>query len=249
MGERIEIDTANGRIGAWRALPAGEPRGGVVVIQEIFGVNAHIRSVTERFASHGYAAIAPALFDLVEPNVELGYDAAGIARGRELVTAIGFDAALDSVDAAARALLQRLGSPHLLDSPHNGMRALAMDSHSERAPARDSQIAVIGYCWGGSLAFLANTRLGLPAVSYYGARTLPFAAESAKAALLFHFGERDASIPAADIAAIGKAQPQAEVHVWPAGHGFNCDQRADYDADSAAKALAVTLGFLERQLQ
>ena len=218
MGEHIEIDTANGRIGAWRALPQGKPRGGVVVIQEIFGVNAHIRSVTERFATYGYAALAPALFDPVERDVELGYDAAGIARGRELVTAIGFDGALDSIDAAAKAL-------------HDVGR-----------------IAAIGYCWGGSLAFLANTRLGLAAVSYYGARTLPFAGEKARAALLFHFGERDGSIPPADIAAIRAAQPQAEVHSWPAGHGFNCDMRSDYDADSAGKALAVTLGFLEREL-
>jgi carboxymethylenebutenolidase len=218
MGERIEIDTANGSISAWRAMPDGKPRGGVVVIQEIFGVNAHIRSVTERFATYGYAAIAPALFDPAERDVELGYDAAGIARGRELVTAIGFDGALDSVDAAAKALR------------HVG------------------KIAAIGYCWGGSVAFLANTRLGLPAVSYYGARTLPFTGEKAQAALLFHFGERDGSIPPADIAAIKAAQPQAEFHVWPAGHGFNCDMRADYDATSAANALAVTLGFLEREL-
>ena len=108
MGERIEIDTANGSISAWRAMPDGRPRGGVVVIQEIFGVNAHIRSVTERFATHGYAAIAPALFDPVEREVELGYDAAGIARGRELVAAVGFDGALDSVGAAANALRKEL---------------------------------------------------------------------------------------------------------------------------------------------
>jgi len=227
MGERIEIDTAIGSISAWRAMPGGKPRGGVVVIQEIFGVNAHIRSVTERFATHGYAAIAPALFDPVEREVELGYDAAGVARGRELVAAIGFDGALDSVDAAAKALRQALESQH-------------MDSHGK--------IAAIGYCWGGSLAFLAATRLALPSVSYYGARTIPFVNERARAALLFHFGERDGSIPPADIATIRAAQPQAEVHVWPAGHGFNCDQRADYDATSADNALAVTLGFLQREL-
>jgi carboxymethylenebutenolidase len=225
MGERIEIDTANGSISAWRAMPGGRPRGGVVVIQEIFGVNGHIRSVTERFATHGYAAIAPALFDPVERDVELGYDAAGIARGRELVTAIGFDGALVSVDAAAKALRQEL---------------VAGDSNDK--------VGAIGYCWGGSLAFLAATRLALPSVSYYGARTVPFVNERAQAALLFHFGERDGSIPPADIATIRAAQPQAEVHVWPAGHGFNCDQRADYDAASADKALAVTLRFLQREL-
>ncbi len=218
MGERIQIDTANGRIGGWQALPESKPRGGIVVIQEIFGVNAHIRSVVERFAGYGYAAIAPALFDPVAPGVELGYDAAGIARGRELVAAVGFEKALDSIAAAAK-ILSRFG-----------------------------KTTAIGYCWGGSLAFLANTRLGLRAVSYYGARTMPFVHEPAKAPLLFHFGERDASITPADIAEIGKAQPQAEIHVWPAGHGFNCEMRPDYDADSAGKALAATLKFLEREL-
>ena len=218
MGKHIDIETPNGSIGAWQAMPEGRPRGGIVLIQEIFGVNAHIRGVADRFADHGYAVIAPALFDPVERDVELGYDAAGIARGRELVAAIGFDKALDSIHAAAASL------------------------------AHCGKTAAIGYCWGGTLAFLADTRLGLAAVSYYGARTMPFVHETARAPLLFHFGERDPSIPAADIATIRAAQPDAEVHVWPAGHGFNCEMRADYDADSATRALSVTLGFLEREL-
>ncbi len=219
MGERIHIDTANGRIGGWLALPDGVPRGGIVVIQEIFGVNAHVRNVVEGYARHGYAALAPALFDPVERDVELDYNAGGIARGRELVTEIGFDHALDGVRAAADVLKEK----HL-------------------------RVATIGYCWGGSLAFLAATRLALPSVSYYGARTMQFVNERAQAALLFHFGERDGSIPPADIAAISSAHPQADVQVWPAGHGFNCDMRADYDAASADKALAVTLEFLQREL-
>jgi len=220
MGERIELSTPNGPVGAWLAMPEGAPRGGIVVIQEIFGVNAHIRSVADRFAGLGYAALAPALFDPVERDVELGYDAQGIARGRELVGAVGIDGALDAIAAAAAALREK-GLP----------------------------VAAIGYCWGGTLAFLANTRLGLPAVSYYGARTMPFVHKPARAALLFHFGERDGSIPPADIEATRKAQPQAEVRTWPAGHGFNCDQRADYDADCARDALAVTLDFLRRELR
>ena len=219
MGERIELDTANGRIGGWRAVPEGRPRGGLVVIQEIFGVNAHVRSVADRFAGLGYVALAPAIFDPVESGVELGYDAAGIARGRELVAELGINRALAGIAAAAQRL--------------QGMQL---------------RTGAIGYCWGGSLAFLSNTRLGLPAVSYYGARTMPFVNEPARAGLLFHFGERDGSIPPADIAATRAAQPQAEVHVWPAGHGFNCDLRADYDAASADQALAVTLAFLQREL-
>jgi len=227
MGDHIGVGTANGSIGGWLALPEGQPRGGLVVIQEIFGVNAHIRSVADLFASHGYAALAPALFDPVEADVELDYTPAGIARGRELVTAIGFDRALDGVGAAADVLQDVVKTASDSDHP---------------------RIAVVGYCWGGSLAFLAATRLALPAISYYGARTVPFVDERAQAALLFHFGERDASIPPADIAKIRAAQPQAEICIWPAGHGFNCDQRADYDAESAKRALAVTLEFLEREL-
>lgn len=219
MGERIELQLPDTRIGGWLAMPEGRARGGIVVIQEIFGVNAHIRSVADRFAGMGYAALAPALFDPAQRDVELGYDAAGIARGRELVTAIGIEGALAGIAAASNAL--------------------------QRARVK---VAAIGYCWGGSLAFLANTRLGLPAVSYYGARTMPYVQEAARAPMLFHFGARDSSITPVDIEATRRAQPQAEVHVWPAGHGFNCDQRADYDAEAAAKALAVTQAFLQREL-
>ena len=218
MGQRIELETAHGNIGGWRVDPDGRPRGGIVVIQEIFGVNAHIRSVVERFATYGYATVAPALFDLVERDVELGYDAAGIARGRELVGKISFEQALECVHAAAKSL------------------------HDV------GKVGVVGYCWGGSVAFLANTRLALPAVSYYGARTVQFLGEESKAPILFHFGAKDASTPPDDIEKHRLAQAQAEFQVWPAGHGFNCDQRKDYDADSATNALAVTLGFFEREL-
>jgi carboxymethylenebutenolidase len=237
MGHAIELHTAQGTIGGWRADPDGRPRGGIVVIQEIFGVNAHIRSVVERFASYGYATLAPALFDPVERDVELDYDQAGIARGVELVGKIGFDLALECVHAAAKALHGSSRS----GSQHPDARVLAGDSQIEK-------VAAIGYCWGGSVAFLANTRLALPAVSYYGARTVPFLGERCEAPMLFHFGAMDGSIPPEAIEKHRAAQPQAEFHVWPAGHGFNCDQRKDYDADSATNALAVTLGFFERVL-
>jgi len=248
MGERIALDTADGRIGAWLAAPETVARGGIVVVQEIFGVNAHMRSLADRFAALGFLAIAPALFDPVEAGVELGYDAAGVARGRELVGALGFDRALEGVRAAAAQLHAILWHTHPLESPHTNVRASASDAPETnvRASAPDAHraVAAIGYCWGGSVAFLANTRLGLPAVSYYGARSMPFIHEPLRAPMLFHFGERDASIPAADIAATRAAQPHAQVRVWPAGHGFNCDLRPDYDADSAAGALAITLDFI-----
>jgi len=220
MGQDIAFDTAHGSIGGWRADPESAPRGGLVVVQEIFGVNAHMRSVVDRFAAAGYAALAPAFFDPLETGVELGYDQDGFAKGRELVSTLGLDRAIDIVSAAAK-LLQR----------------------------ENLKVGVVGYCWGGSVAFLANTRLGLPAVGYYGARTVPFLDEPSRAPMMFHFGERDGSITAEHIAAHREKQPQASVHVYPAGHAFNRDVDTHaYHAESAALAFKRTLAFFEEHL-
>ncbi|MBP7466179.1 MAG: dienelactone hydrolase family protein, partial [Pseudoxanthomonas sp.] len=108
MGQWIPLDTPAGRVAAWLAEPAGAARGGLVVVQEIFGANAHIRAVAEGYAADGYVVLAPAFFDPVEPGVELGYDQAGTAHGRELVTQLGLDAALQIVAAAAAWLQARL---------------------------------------------------------------------------------------------------------------------------------------------
>ncbi len=219
MGERIQIPTQSMQcIGAWLARPAEPSSGGVVVVQEIFGVNAHIRSVVDQYASLGFTAIAPAVFDHVESDVELDYDEAGVQRGRELAAEVGFDRAVAAVVSAAEAI------------------------------SSVGRIAAIGFCWGGTVAFLANTRHGLPAVSYYGGRTVPFLHESPQAPLLMHFGERDPIIPPDHVALHRQALPSAEIHVYPAGHGFNCDQRADHDRASAALAGQRTLEFLQRTL-
>ena len=218
MGHWIPLETVHGAIRAWRAEPAVPPRGALVVVQEIFGVNAHVRAVVDRFAAHGYVAIAPAVFDHLEHDVQLGYDAEGVARGRELAQRLGFDRAVDDVKAAAEQV-------------------------------EDSgQVGVVGYCWGGSVAYLACARLGLPAVSYYGGRTVPFLHERPGAPLLLHFGEHDPIIPPADVTRHREALPEAEIHVWPAGHGFNCDQRADYDEAVASQALERTLAFFGTHL-
>lgn len=219
MGQFINIPTAGMQcISAYRADPATTPLGGIVVVQEIFGVNAHIRRVVDGYARDGYVAIAPSLFDYVESGVELDYDEAGVARGRALVAEVGFERALESVASAAQAI------------------------------ASAGRKGVVGYCWGGTVAFLAATRLGLPAVVYYGGRSVPFLAERAQAPLLFHFGERDPIIPPADREKHVAAQPQAEFHVYAAGHGFNCDARADYDAGAAALALQRSLAFFAHNL-
>ena len=227
MQARLEVPGI-GDVGGWLARPEGPPTGALVVVQEIFGVNAHMRAVTDRYAREGLLALAPALFDPVERNAELAYDEAGFEGGRALAAALGFDRAVAIVAAAAGRLR------HLL---------------AERGPGGEAGVGVVGFCWGGTVAYLANTRLGLPAVSYYGARTVPFLDEALRAPMLFHFGARDHSIPAADIEAHRRAHPEAAVHVYDAGHGFNRDvDPRHHDATSAALAHARTLGFLQRAL-
>ena len=219
MGHSVSLNTPTGRITAWRADPVNPPRGAIVVVQEIFGVNAHMRGVVDRFAAHGYTAIAPAFFDHFGYKLEFGYDEDGIAKGRAMVEKLGFDKAVADVQACVEEV-DEVG-----------------------------HVGVVGYCWGGTVAFLCNTRLGLPAVSYYGGRTVPFLHERARAPLLMHFGVNDPHIPPEDQAKIIDALPQAEMHIWPAGHGFNCEARADYNADVAKQALERTLSFFGHHLR
>ena len=219
MGHWIDITTSHGPVAGWKVDGPEKPRGAIAVIQEIFGVNGHVRSLAEGFAEQGYATLAPAYFDLIERGVELGYDAPGIAKGRALITRLGLEQAADVTAAAAQAL-QACGP-----------------------------VGTVGYCWGGTVALLAAQRLGLPSVSYYGARNLPYLAETPKAPVMFHFGQRDASIPPEMVEKHRQLLPQMETHVYPAGHGFNCEVRADFDAASAALARTRTLAFFAEQLQ
>ena len=239
MGTRVQLDVPGvGQVGGWLSRPEGPPRGALVVVQEIFGVNAHMRAVTDRYAREGFLALAPALFDPVERDAELAYDEAGFEGGRALATALGFDRAVAIVDAAA-ARLRTL----LAEAP---VGSAAAGAGTGPAPA-GAGVAVVGFCWGGSVAYLANTRLGLPAASYYGARTVPFLGEPLRAPMLFHFGARDHSIPPADVEAHRRAHPGAELHVYDAGHGFNRDvDPRHHDGAAARLAHARTLDFLQR---
>lgn len=222
MSRWTSIETPHGAVRAWRADPGAPAHAAVLVIQEIFGVNPHIRSVAERFAAEGFVALAPALFDPVEHGVELEYDAAGVQRGRALVTALGTDRAVDVLDASGEQLQME------------GLR-----------------VGTVGFCWGGTLAFLCSTRLGLPAVDYYGARSIPFLDEPSRASLMFHFGARDESIPPADVALHRQKQPGAQVFEYPeAGHAFNRDVDPKvFEPGSAALAWERTLAFLREQLR
>ena len=212
MGEMITLTASDGHtFGAYKAEAEGTLRGGVVLIQEIFGVNAHIREVCDRFAEEGFAVIAPALFDRIEPGIELDYDEAGVARGRELKTQSGWDEALLDIKAAADALT--------------------------------GDVAVVGYCWGGTLAWLAATRLGgiSCAACYYGGQIHEFREEHPRCPVMMHFGEKDDAIPLEHVEDIQEVQFEVPVFTYPAGHGFNCDQRASYHAESAATAHTRTV--------
>ena len=204
------------RLAAYRATPEGKPRGALVVVQEIFGVNSHIRAVADGYAADGWLAIAPAMFDRVERGVEIGYTPADIERGRALKGGCSNDHALLDIAAAG-------------DSVRSAGKVMA-----------------IGYCWGGTLAWLAACRQpGLAAaVSYYGGGIGELVDLTPRCPVLAHFGERDASIPLTVPEALRKAHPEVEIHIYPAGHGFNCDQRGSFDAPSAKLARERSLAFL-----
>lgn len=213
MGQMIELSSTT-PIGAYLAEPASSPRGGVVVVQEIFGVNAHIRDIADRLAAAGYVAIAPALFDSAKPGVELDYDAEGMREGVALKAQVSLERALQDVAAAAKRV------------------------------ARAGRVGTVGFCWGGTIAYAAAIELGLPGVSYYGGGNTQLVGKSAAAPLMFHYGLKDTHITAADRAAVASANPGAPLYEYEADHGFNCDRRDSYDAASAAMAWQRTLAFL-----
>lgn len=220
MGETVKLMAEDGHtFDAYVARPAGRPKAGLVIVQEIFGVNVHIRGVADGYAADGYLAIAPALFDRVKPGIELGYDSDDVAEGRNIRGKIAWPDALNDIKAAM---------------------AFA---------AEGGKVGVVGYCWGGSLAWLAATRLQpAAAVCYYGGNIFEYRDEQPACPVMFHFGEQDAGIPLDQAKAVGEAHPKQELFIYPAGHGFNCDLRASYSAESAALARERTLAFLGRTI-
>jgi carboxymethylenebutenolidase len=220
VGTWIELAAEDGhRLGAYRAEAKGKRRGGLVVLQEIFGVNAHMRDVANGFAAEGYECVAPAMFDRVERGIDLGYGDADIAKGRDLRAALNLDKAVLDMKAAAERL------------------------------AAAGKVASVGYCWGGSLAWLTATRLPMAAVvGYYGGQIVPYVHEKPRCPVMLHFGEKDTGIPLADVETIRRAHPQVTIHLYPAGHGFNVPERASYDGTAAKLARERTLAFLAQHL-
>ena len=222
MGQLVSLTSGDGfNFDAYRADPAGEPRAAVLVIQEIFGVNSHIREVCDGYAEAGYVAVAPALFDRVEKGIELGYE------GDDMTTGVSI----------ARGKLD----------PANTMADLqaTIDYLGDIGP-----VGVVGYCFGGLMTWLcACNASGLTCASgYYGGGIAGVADQVPKVPTILHFGEKDAHIPMTDVNEVSEAHPDVAVYVYDADHGFNCDHRASYDADAAALARQRTLDFFSQHL-
>ena len=221
MGEWTTLKAADGfELKAWRSAPKGAPKGAVVVIQEIFGVNHHIRSVTDRVAEAGYLAIAPAVFDRVEKDVELDYDQPGIANGMELAGKMDRAKTLSDIEAAIAAVKSA------------------------------GKVGITGFCMGGTYAWLAAAQLpGLSAAAcYYGGGILGLKDLQPKVPTILHFGEKDAHIPVDGVRELEKQHKDVPVYIYPAAHGFHCDERGSYDGPSAKLAWERTLAHFARYL-
>ena len=226
MGQFVNLTAADGiTFPTYVAQPAGTPKGGLVVLQEIFGVNSHIRAVADGYAADGYFVVAPSTFHRVQPGVELGYTEADMGTG------FGYKTAVEALPApGVMADIQ------------------AAIAHASQA----GKVGILGYCWGGLLTWRSACTLdGLSAaVPFYGGGMTgeAEAARQPKVPVMAHFGDQDHWIPLDTVQAFQKAQPAVEVHVYAANHGFNCDQRGSFDAAAAKLARERTLAFLARHL-
>ena len=221
MGKMIELTAADGhRLAAYVAEPAGRPRGAVVVIQEIFGVNSHIRGVADGYAADGYVAVAPAMFDRAQRGYDTGYNQDEIQAGIKVMQGLDWGKTMLDTEAAVK--------------------------HA----AQSGKVGIVGYCWGGTVAWVAAARLqGLAcAVPYYGGGMPGFIGEQPKVPVLCHFGEKDQSPTLEQAKTIASAHPSITAHFYPAGHGFNCDLRGSFDAASATLARERTLGFFRQHV-
>jgi carboxymethylenebutenolidase len=222
MSESVEIHASDGHtLDAYVARPAGTPIGGLVVVQEIFGVNQHIRSVADAYGKDGFLAVAPALFDRFERNVELGYAEADRPRAFALYGKLDASKALLDVEAALGYVRKESGK----------------------------KVGVIGYCYGGLIAWLASTRLHPDAaVGYYAGGIGQFAEETPGAPVELHFGTHDSHIPKEQVDKVAQAHPDVKIFWYDAGHGFNNDMRESYEAASAKLARERSLAFLKQHL-
>jgi carboxymethylenebutenolidase len=221
MGTMIQLTAADGhKFSAYRAEPAGKPKGAIIVVMEIFGVNSHIKKVTDEYAADGYLAIAPAMFDRVQPGLDIGYTPADIEVGRGIMQKMKMDDAMKDVAAA----MQNVASA--------------------------GKIGIVGYCWGGTVAWkAASTLAGIAcSVPYYGGGVPGLIGEQPKCPVMFQWGETDQSIPLDKAKEVAAAHKNLIHHFYPAGHGFNCDQRGSFNAESSKLARTRTLEFFAKHV-
>jgi carboxymethylenebutenolidase len=218
MGQKVQLKASDGHsLGAYLAEAAGKPRGAVVIIQEIFGVTRHIRAVTDQYAGAGFTAIAPALFDRIEADIDVPYS--------DMQKGFGY--------------MQQLKNEQVMLDIKAGMEHIAASG----------KLATVGYCWGGTMSYLAAARLDLSAaVAYYGGGIDRYLAEKPRCPVLFHYGEKDAHIPLSTVDQVKSAVPQGVFHIYPADHGFNCTDRASFDAAASKLAFERSIEFLTRHL-
>lgn len=223
MGQTVTLTASDGfKLGGYRADPATAPKAAIVVIQEIFGVNSHIRNICDRLANEGYVAIAPAIFDRIEPNFQSGYSPDEVAVARKFVASPDWAAMLRDTQAA-------------------------IDAVKNVGP-----VGIVGFCLGGSIAYAAATKLsGLSAaVGYYGGAVVRFADDRPTVPTQLHFGEKDTGIPLTDVETIKTKRPDVDIFVYPgAQHGFGCDERASFDKTSSDLAWQRSLAFFGENLK
>jgi carboxymethylenebutenolidase len=220
LGDFISLTADDGhRLSGWLSEPATAPKGGIVVLQEIFGVNSHIRDIADRFAAQGYRALAPALFDRSEPGFQCGYGAEDRDKAMALLAKVQIDKAMLDIDAAL-AYLRGAG-----------------------------KVGVVGYCFGGLMSWLSACRLTPDAaIAYYAGRIEQFKEEQPNCPVMLHFGRQDSHIPLAAVEAFRAAHRDLPLHLYEAGHGFACDQRDSFDVAARDLAWRRSLEFFAAHL-
>ena len=226
MGEMVRLHAKDGHtLDAYAVQPGVPVTAGLVIVQEIFGVNAHIREVAERYADDGFVTIAPAIFDRIEPGVDLGNEAADMQRGMQLAGKFDIEKGMDDIAAAV-----------------DWLRGFGRFGHFG--------VGVVGYCLGGTLAWLSAARLPIDAaVGYYGGQITRYLGEQPKVPVMLHFGEQDAHIPVSDVDKIAEAHREVQIYRYPAGHAFNRPGGAGYSASCALRARERTIAFLREHLR
>ena len=221
MGQMIDLKASDGfSCQAYVATPAGKPHGGMVVVQEIFGVNQHIKKVADGYAADGYLAIAPALFDRAHRGVNLGYTPADMETGRGYIPKLNMENVVLDVNAAVKHV------------------------------ASAGKIGLVGYCWGGTVAWVSAAKAtGLACtIAYYGGGVAAAIALVPKIPVMFHWGAEDHAIPLADVHKVETSHPSLPSHIYKAGHGFNCDERGSWNELCAKLARGRAIEFLHKHV-